>query len=272
MSPPRRDPAKLPWRDLGVDVVIESTGLFTERAAAGAPRGGREEGHHLGARQGRGHHHRPGRQRRDVRRPSTTSSRTRRARRTASRPFAKVLLDNFGIEQGFMNTIHAYTNDQIILDFPHKDLRRARAAAHVDHPDVDRRREGDRPGAAGLKGKLDGMSMRVPTPDGSVVDLVAELEARGHQGRDQRRDEGRRRGPDEGHPRVQRGPDRLDRRRRQPRTRRSSTRCSDHGHGRQLREVRVVVRQRVGLLEPRRRPRREGAREPTTPEEADDRR
>jgi glyceraldehyde 3-phosphate dehydrogenase len=91
-------------------------------------------------------------------------------------PFAKVLRDSFGLKSGFMNTIHSYTNDQVILDYPHKDLRRARAAAMSIIPTSTGAAK-----AIGLvlpdcKGKLDGMSMRVPTPDGSVVDLVAQLE------------------------------------------------------------------------------------------------
>jgi glyceraldehyde 3-phosphate dehydrogenase len=90
-------------------------------------------------------------------------------------PFAKVLRDSFGLKQGFMNTIHSYTNDQVILDFPHKDLRRARAAACSIIPTSTGAAKAIGLVLPDLKGKLDGMSMRVPTPDGSVVDLVAEL-------------------------------------------------------------------------------------------------
>ncbi|MHB8051621.1 MAG: type I glyceraldehyde-3-phosphate dehydrogenase, partial [Coriobacteriia bacterium] len=91
-------------------------------------------------------------------------------------PFAKVLRDSFGLKAGFMNTIHSYTNDQNILDLPHKDLRRARAAAMSMIPTSTGAAKAIGLVLPDMKGKLDGMSMRVPTPDGSVVDLVAELE------------------------------------------------------------------------------------------------
>ena len=91
-------------------------------------------------------------------------------------PMAKVLLDNFGIKQGFMNTIHAYTNDQKILDLPHKDLRRARAAALSMIPTTTGAARAVSLVLPELAGKLDGMATRVPTPDGSMVDLVVELE------------------------------------------------------------------------------------------------
>ena len=90
-------------------------------------------------------------------------------------PLAKVLLDNFGIVKGLMTTIHAYTNDQIILDFPHKDLRRARAAALNIIPTTTGAAKATALVLPELKGKLDGMAMRVPVPDGSVTDLVVEL-------------------------------------------------------------------------------------------------
>jgi glyceraldehyde 3-phosphate dehydrogenase len=88
---------------------------------------------------------------------------------------AKVLLDNFGIVKGLMTTIHAYTNDQVILDFPHKDLRRARAAAQNIIPTTTGAAKATALVLPELKGKLDGMAMRVPVPDGSVTDLVVEL-------------------------------------------------------------------------------------------------
>ena len=165
-------------------------------------------------------------------------------------PVAKVLHDSFGIKHGFMNTIHGYTNDQIILDLPHKDLRRARAAAMSIIPTSTGAAKAIGLVMPDLKGKLDGMSMRVPTPDGSVVDLVGRAREATHEGRDQRRDEGGGRGPDEGHPRVLRGPDRLDRRRGQPgvvdlRLARRRWSWAATGH---VREVRLLVRQRVGLL------------------------
>ena len=90
-------------------------------------------------------------------------------------PMAKVLLDSFGIVKGLMTTIHAYTNDQVILDFPHKDLRRARAAAQNIIPTTTGAAKATALVLPELKGKLDGMAMRVPVPDGSVTDLVVEL-------------------------------------------------------------------------------------------------
>jgi glyceraldehyde 3-phosphate dehydrogenase len=91
-------------------------------------------------------------------------------------PMAKVLNDNFGISKGFMTTIHAYTNDQVILDFPHKDLRRARAAAQNIIPTTTGAAKATALVLPELKGKLDGLSMRVPVMDGSVTDLVVQLE------------------------------------------------------------------------------------------------
>jgi glyceraldehyde 3-phosphate dehydrogenase len=170
------DPSRLPWADLGVDVVIEATGKFRKRDEASrhleagakkvlisAPAKDPDitivmgvndasydpEKHHI---------------------ISTASCTT-----NCLAPVAKVLHDNFGIQKGFMTTIHAYTNDQRILDLPHKDLRRARAAALSMIPTTT--------GAASavalvlpeLKGKLDGMAVRVPTADASLVDLVALL-------------------------------------------------------------------------------------------------
>jgi len=172
-----KDPSDLPWEDLGVDVVIESTGRFRKRqdAARHLEAGAKKvlisapaknpditivmgvnddaydpDNHHI---------------------ISTASCTT-----NCLAPLAKVLSDSFGIRSGFMTTIHSYTNDQRILDLPHKDLRRARAAALSMIPTTT--------GAAAavslvlpeLEGKLDGMAVRVPTPDGSLVDLVAVLE------------------------------------------------------------------------------------------------
>ncbi len=131
-------------------------------------------------------------------------------------PVAKVLVDTFGIEQGMMTTIHAYTNDQRILDLPHKDLRRARAAALSIIPTSTGAARAIGLVLPELKGKLDGMAMRVPTPDGSVVDLVAQL------GREATPEEinaavtRRRRRADEGHPAVHGGAHRLHGHRGQP--------------------------------------------------------
>jgi len=172
-----RNPADLPWGELGVDLVVESTGFFTDALKAKA---------HIDA----------GAKRVIISAPASNEDITivmgvndeqydpekhfivSNASCTTNclAPFAKVLRDSFGLKHGFMNTIHSYTNDQVILDFPHKDLRRARAAAMSIIPTSTGAAK-----AIGLvlpdcKGKLDGMSMRVPTPDGSVVDLVAEIE------------------------------------------------------------------------------------------------
>ncbi len=172
-----RDPANLPWKDLGVEVAVESTGLFTDRKNAmkhleagakkvviSAPAKDPDITIVLGVNQQKynpAEHH-------IISNASCTTN--------CLAPVAKVLLENFGIQRGLMTTVHAYTNDQRILDLPHKDLRRARAAALSLIPTTT--------GAAvavslvlpELKGKLDGMAIRVPTPNVSVVDLVAELE------------------------------------------------------------------------------------------------
>jgi glyceraldehyde 3-phosphate dehydrogenase len=171
-----RDPADLPWADLGIDVAIESTGLFTKRPdaekhlEAGAKKvvisapatdpditivlgvNDREydpEQHHI------------------VSNASCTTN--------CVAPVAKVLHEAYGIERGFMTTIHAYTNDQQVLDLPHKDLRRARAAAINLIPTSTGAARAIGVVLPDLKGKVDGMSMRAPVPTGSVVDLVAQV-------------------------------------------------------------------------------------------------
>jgi len=171
-----RDPAALPWRDLGVDVVIESTGRFTKAADArkhldagakkviiSAPASGEDltvvMGVNDSAYDPASHH--------IISNASCTTN--------CVAPMAKVLLDNFGIVKGLMTTIHAYTNDQVILDFPHKDLRRARAAAQNIIPTSTGAAKATALVLPELKGKLDGMAMRVPVPDGSVTDLVVQL-------------------------------------------------------------------------------------------------
>ncbi|MDP2182715.1 MAG: type I glyceraldehyde-3-phosphate dehydrogenase [Actinomycetota bacterium] len=172
-----RDPAALPWGDLGVDFVVESTGIFTDATKAqahrdagakkvliSAPASNEDITIVLGVNDGDydpATHH-------IVSNASCTTN--------CLAPFAKVLHDNFGLKQGFMNTIHSYTNDQSILDLPHKDLRRARAAAMSIIPTSTGAAKAIGLVMPEMKGRLDGMSMRVPTPDGSVVDLVAELE------------------------------------------------------------------------------------------------
>lgn len=172
----QRDPAQLPWGELGVDVVIESTGFFTDGTKAHA---------HIDA----------GAKKVIISAPATNEDITivmgvnddqydpsahhiiSNASCTTNclAPFAKVLRDEFGLVRGFMNTIHSYTNDQRILDLPHKDLRRARAAAVSMIPTSTGAARAIGLVLPDMKGKLDGMSMRVPTPDGSIVDLVAEL-------------------------------------------------------------------------------------------------
>jgi len=170
------DPAKLPWKELGADVVIESTGRFTERSAAAkhleagakkviisAPAKGPDVTICLGVNE-----EMYDKAKHDV--ISNASCTT-----NCLAPMAKVLVDNFGVEKGFMTTIHAYTNDQPVLDFPHKDLRRARAAAQSIIPTTTGAARAVALVIPDLEGKLDGFALRVPTPDGSATDLVAEL-------------------------------------------------------------------------------------------------
>ena len=173
-----KDPAKLPWKDLGVDIVLECTGIFRDRA------GGQK---HLDAGAKRVIISAPGEKDIDgtfcvgintntfdpkkhviVSNASCTTN--------CLAPVAKVLLDNFGIVSGMMTTIHSYTNDQRILDLPHKDLRRARAAALSMIPTTTGAAKALSEVIPALKGKLDGYAMRVPTPNVSVVDFTARLE------------------------------------------------------------------------------------------------
>ena len=172
-----RDPAALPWADLGVDVVVESTGLFTKRddagkhLAAGAKRviitapakgpdltlvlGVNDESYDPAAH-------------RIISNASCTTN--------CLAPVAKVLHDSFGFRRGWMTTVHAYTNDQRLLDLPHKDLRRARAAGVSMIPTTTGAAVAVGEVLPALRGRLDGIAMRVPTPNVSVVDLVAEVE------------------------------------------------------------------------------------------------
>ncbi|MDX6519659.1 MAG: hypothetical protein QOF08_264 [Gaiellales bacterium] len=172
-----RDPAALPWADMGVEVVLESTGFFTKREGAAkhleagarkvvisAPATGADitvcigvndqlydpDSHHV------------------ISNASCTTN--------CLAPLAKVLLDNFGLQRGFMTTTHAYTNDQMILDLPHADLRRSRAAAINVIPTSTGAAKAIGLVIPELLGKLDGISMRVPVPDGSATDLVAVLD------------------------------------------------------------------------------------------------
>ncbi|RJQ43778.1 MAG: type I glyceraldehyde-3-phosphate dehydrogenase [Gaiellales bacterium] len=171
-----RDPAKLPWGDMGVDVVIESTGFFVDREGAGkhleagarkviisAPAKDPDITVVLGVNDSeydKDNHN-------IISNASCTTN--------CLAPACKVLMDEFGIEKGFMTTVHAYTNDQAILDLPHKDLRRARAAAVSLIPTTTGAAKAVSLVLPDLKGKMDGMAMRAPVPDGSVVDLVAIL-------------------------------------------------------------------------------------------------
>ena len=154
----QRDPGSLPWRDLGVDIVVESTGRFVDRASAGK---------HIeaGARKvvitDPAKHH-------VVSNASCTTN--------CLATVAKVLVDRFGIRRGYCTTVHAYTNDQSIQDFPHTDLRRARAGALSMIPTTTGAAKAVGLVLPSLKGKLDGIAIRVPTPNVSVVDLTAELE------------------------------------------------------------------------------------------------
>ena len=172
-----RDPANLPWGDLGVDVVLESTGIFTKRddaakhLAGGAKRviitapakqpdltvvlGVNDDKYDPAAHQ-------------IISNASCTTN--------CLAPVAKVLNDSFGLKRGWMTTVHAYTNDQRLLDLPHTDLRRARAAAVSMIPTSTGAAVAVGEVLPELKGRLDGIAMRVPTPNVSVVDLVAQVD------------------------------------------------------------------------------------------------
>ncbi len=172
-----KDPASLPWKDLGVEVVIESTGKFQDREGAekhlkagakkvviSAPAKGEDITIVLGVNEEKydpAKHH-------IISNASCTTN--------CLAPVAKVLLDNFGIKKGLMTTIHSYTNDQVILDFPHKDLRRARAAALSMIPTTTGAAKATALTLPQLKGKMDGLAIRIPTPNVSLVDFVCELE------------------------------------------------------------------------------------------------
>ncbi len=171
-----RNPADLPWSDLGVEVVIESTGLFLDRENASkhlaggaskvvlsAPAKDPDITVVLGVNDG------------DYDKDEHDIISNASCTTNCLAPVCKVLLEEFGIEKGFMTTVHAYTNDQRILDLPHKDLRRARAAALSLIPTTTGAARAVSLVLPELAGKMDGMAMRAPVPDGSVVDLVAVL-------------------------------------------------------------------------------------------------
>ena len=171
-----RDPGKLPWKNMGVEVAVESTGLFTKKESASK---------HLDAGAGKVIITAPAtdpditvvlgvnEDMYDKKKHNIISNAS--CTTNALVPVVKVLIDNFGVKKGFMTTIHAYTNDQVILDTCHKDLRRARAAAMSIIPTSTGAARATGLVIPDMKGKLDGIAMRVPTFDGSVVDLVAIL-------------------------------------------------------------------------------------------------
>jgi glyceraldehyde 3-phosphate dehydrogenase len=172
-----KDPTKLPWKDMGVDVVVESTGLFTKRADAEK---------HIAAGAGRVLISAPatdpdatvvpGVNHKDLDLAQHKIISVASCTTNCLAPVAKVLHDNFGIHYGLMTTIHAYTNDQKILDAPHKDLRRARGAAVSMIPTTTGAAKAVTKVLPALKGRLDGTSVRVPVSDGSLVDLTFETE------------------------------------------------------------------------------------------------
>ncbi|MER6395655.1 MULTISPECIES: type I glyceraldehyde-3-phosphate dehydrogenase [unclassified Kitasatospora] len=172
-----RDPANLPWGELGVDIVIESTGIFTKAEAAkkhitagakkviiSAPATDEDVTIVMGVND----------EKYDAAKHDVISNASCTTNCVA--PLAKVLNENFGIVKGLMTTVHAYTNDQVTLDFPHKDLRRARAAALNIIPTSTGAAKATALVLPELKGKLDGTSLRVPVPTGSITDLVVTLE------------------------------------------------------------------------------------------------
>lgn len=172
-----KDPAKLPWKDLGVDIVIESTGIFTskEKASAHLQAGARKviisapgKNEDITVVLGVNHEKYDPASHHVISNASCTTN--------CLAPVVKVVMDAFGFRHGFMTTVHAYTNDQNILDLPHKDLRRARAAAMSMIPTTTGAAKATGLVIPEVKGKIDGTAIRVPTPDVSVVDLVAEVE------------------------------------------------------------------------------------------------
>jgi glyceraldehyde 3-phosphate dehydrogenase len=173
----RKEPSQIPWRDLGVEYVVESTGLFTDaaRARGHLDAGARKvvisapaKNEDLTVVMGVNEYDYNPYEHQIVSNASCTTN--------CMAPIAKVILDKFGIRRGLMTTIHSYTNDQRILDFPHSDLRRARAAALSMIPTKTGAAQAVALVIPELKGKFDGLAVRVPTPNVSLVDLVMELE------------------------------------------------------------------------------------------------
>ena len=260
-----KDPTKLPWGKLGVDVVLESTGRFTNRAADGKP--GYDS--HLTAGAKRVILSAPAKDKPDATIVlGVNDDQLNASMKTVSNascttnslaPVCKVLHEKIGIVKGLMTTVHAYTNDQAILDMPYKDKRRGRAAAINIVPSTTGAAKALGEVIPALKGKLHGYALRVPVPTGSITDLTFVAARKTTRRRDQRADQGSRRGPDEGHHRVRHRPDRLPGHRPQPaqldlRQHQHDGAGGRHGQGHD------VVRQRVGLLEPDRRPDQEDGR------------
>jgi len=173
-----KDPLNLPWKDLSIDVVVESTGVFRTRekmskhltagakkVALSVPADNAEDVDITVVIGVNDHQIRP--EHKLISNASCTTN--------CLAPVAKILHEKFGIVRGLMNTVHSYTNDQVILDAPHKDLRRARSAAMSIIPTKTGAAKAVALVIPELKGKLDGFAMRVPTPDASIVDLTAEL-------------------------------------------------------------------------------------------------
>ena len=172
-----RDPSNLPWKEMGIDIVVESTGKFRDREGLGkhlqagarkviltAPAKKEDITIVLGVNQGKydqeSHH--------IISNASCTTN--------CLAPVVKVILDSFGFRRGLMTTIHSYTNDQVMLDTPHKDLRRARAGALSMIPTTTGAARATALVIPEVEGKIDGMAIRVPTPDVSLVDLTVEVE------------------------------------------------------------------------------------------------
>ena len=253
---PERDPAELPWGDLGVDVVVESTGIFTSRVKAaahldaGAPLvivSAPSDGADATFVYGVNHKDFEPKKHQVISNASCTTN--------CFVPLVKVLDDAFGVEQGLMTTVHAYTGDQMLVDGPHSDLRRARAAAINIIPTSTGAARSTSLVLESMKGKLDGTSLRVPVPTGSITDFNAILQTRGDGRRDQRRlRQGGQERPAEGGPPLHRGPDRVERHRQRSALVHLRRRADDE-HGQAGQGLRLV-RQRVGLLQPPRRHRR----------------
>jgi glyceraldehyde 3-phosphate dehydrogenase len=172
-----RDPSKLPWGELGAEIVIESTGVFTsaDKARAHIDAGAKKviitapaKGEDITVCMGVNHDAYDPREHHIVSNASCTTN--------CLAPVAKVILQRFGIVRGLVTTVHSYTNDQVILDYPHKDLRRARAAALNIIPTTTGAAKAVALVIPELKGKFDGFALRVPTPTVSIIDFVAETE------------------------------------------------------------------------------------------------